>query len=365
MSAPPDRQHLLGTTLEAFTAFCADHEIPAYRARQVFEWVYPKAVPDFAGMTNLPKPLREQWAREWIVRTSTVDRRQVATDGTVKLLLRWPDGATSECVLIPDGRRRTACISSQVGCPVGCAFCASGLNGLQRQLSAGEIVEQVLRVRDLCEPRDRGHQETQPAASLPEPARLSNIVFMGLGEPLANYAAVLGAIRILNAPWGPNIGARSITVSTVGLPTQIRRLAREGLQINLAVSLHAPDDKLRGQLIPWAKRVPIAELVAAGREYYETTHREVTIEYILLDGVNDQPEQATQLVKICRQMRCNVNLIRYNPVPGLRFERPKTFAVQRFVERLRERGVNVHVRKSRGLDIDAACGQLRRSTLTP
>ncbi|NLX20513.1 MAG: 23S rRNA (adenine(2503)-C(2))-methyltransferase RlmN [Phycisphaerae bacterium] len=363
MDAPCDRQHLLGTSLDEFAASCEDCGMPPYRAQQVFEWVYAKGAHDFAAMTNLSKPLREQWARQWIVRTATVDRRQISTDGTVKLLLRWPDGAASECVLIPDGRRRTACISSQVGCPVGCAFCASGLNGLQRQLSAGEIVEQVMHVRDLCEPRTPEASAPPGTPPLPEPARLSNIVVMGLGEPLANYAALLRALRIINAPWGPDIGARSITVSTVGLPTQIRRLAKEGLQINLAVSLHAPEDKLRGRLIPWAKRVPIEELVAAGREYYETTHRELTIEYILLDGVNDQPEHATQLVKICRQMRCNVNLIKYNPVPGLPFDRPKTFAVQKFVERLRERGVNVHIRKSRGLDIDAACGQLRRSTL--
>jgi 23S rRNA (adenine2503-C2)-methyltransferase len=196
----------------------------------------------------------------------------------------------------------------------------------------------------------------------PDASRLNNLVFMGLGEPLANYTSVVQAIRIINADWGPNIGARRITVSTVGLPGQIRRLAKEDLQINLAISLHAPTDELRRELIPWAKKVSIAELVAAGREYFEKTGREVTLEYVLLGGVNDELDHANKLVKICRQMRCNVNLIRYNPVPGLAFERPSSFAAHRFTEQLRSRGVNVHVRKSRGLDIEAACGQLRRTT---
>jgi len=183
-----------------------------------------------------------------------------------------------------------------------------------------------------------------------------------MGEPLANYDAVTRAIRIINADWGLNIGARSITVSTVGLPDKIRRLANEGLQINLAISLYAPDEPLRRKLIPWARRAPIDQLIAAGRYYFEKTGREVTLEYLLLADVNDQPEHANELVKVCRKMRCNVNVIRYNPVSGLGFERPTSFATHKFVARLRSRGINAHVRKSRGLDIDAACGQLRRST---
>jgi 23S rRNA (adenine2503-C2)-methyltransferase len=186
---------------------------------------------------------------------------------------------------------------------------------------------------------------------------------MGLGEPLINYKSVLKAIRIINAPWGLNIGARNITISTVGLPRQIRKLADEGLQINLAISLHAPSDELRRELIPWAKKVPLEELIAAGRYYFDRTGREVTLEYVLLAGVNDKTEHAYDLVRVCRKMRCNVNLIRYNPVPHLPFERPESFAARNFAERLRERGVNAHIRKSRGLDIDAACGQLRRASL--
>jgi 23S rRNA (adenine2503-C2)-methyltransferase len=337
-------RHLLGTPLDAFAAWCEEQDLPAYRARQVYEWVFRRGADSFEAMTNLSKPLRAVMSEHWSVFTSVIAARQVSTDGTTKLLLQWPDAATSECVLIPDDKRRTACISSQVGCPVGCAFCASGIGGLQRQLSPGQIVEQAMRVRQLSD-------EAHP---------LGNIVLMGLGEPLANYGAVLAAIRIVNADWGMNIGARKITISTVGLPSQIRRLAREGLQVNLAISLHAPNDGLRRQLIPWAKNVSIEELIAAAREFFDVTGREVTLEYILLAGVNDEIEHAHQLTKVARQMRCNVNLIRYNPVADLGFERPDSYRSHRFVEELRSRGVNVHIRKSRGIDIDAACGQLRR-----
>jgi 23S rRNA (adenine2503-C2)-methyltransferase len=395
------RRHLLDVTPEEFAAFCAEHDLPAYRNKQVFEWVYRKGAADFDAMTNLSKPLREMLAEHWAIFTSRILRRQDSKDGTTKLLLEWPDGATSECVLIPDEERRTACISSQVGCPVGCAFCASGLAGLQRQLTSGEIVEQAMRVRQLCDEEGRGARDegrgaeksdegrgtTGEDAATGSPSgselkaqsskklaaqgpkseaaagnRLSNIVFMGLGEPLANYAAVVKAIRLINADWGMNIGARKITLSTVGLPAQIRKLAGEDLQINLALSLHAPNDVLRRKLIPWAAKIPIDDLVASICEYFERTGREATIEYILLGGVNDQPEQAYELGTLCRKMRCNVNLIRYNPVAGLGYERPGSYESQRFLQRLRERGINAHIRKSRGRDIDAACGQLRRTT---
>jgi len=317
---------------------------PAFRAAQALEWVYARGVTGFAAMSNLPKDLRAGLDAQLPIFRSTVIREQRASDGTVKRLLRWPDGATSECVLIPDGLRRTACISTQVGCPVGCTFCASGLGGLQRQLSAGEIVEQAMRTRQLC---DDDH-------------RLSNVVFMGLGEPLANYAATVRAVRTINAPWGMGIGARKITVSTVGLPTQMRRLADERLQITLALSLHAPADELRRDLIPWAQNVSIAELVDAARYYFDRSGREVTLEYILLGGVNDQADHARALAAVAKRMRSNVNLILYNPVIDLPFERPTDDQAGRFLDLLRNRGVNTHLRRSRGLDIDAACGQLRR-----
>jgi 23S rRNA (adenine2503-C2)-methyltransferase len=317
---------------------------PPYRAEQILRWIYREHATAWEQMSNLSKGLRERLSAEVPIFQSQVVQKQESTDGTVKLLLRWPDGATSECVLIPEAPRNTACISTQVGCPVGCLFCASGLEGLQRNLSAGQIVEQAMRVRELV-----GGDE-----------RLSNIVFMGLGEPLANYEATVQAIRTINADWGMNIGARKITVSTVGLPKQMKRLADENLQITLALSLHAPNDELRRKLIPWAERISMEALIEAGRYYFDQTGREVTLEYILLGGVNDLLEHALELAKVSRKMRSNINLIPYNPVAGLPYERPTKERVHQFVLKLRERGINAHVRKSRGLDIDSACGQLRR-----
>ncbi len=339
------RRHILDLDLDGLRAFFAEFGEKSFRAQQVFEWVFEKGVYSFDAMTNLSKALRVSLDERLAVLTSEIVRRSESRDGTIKLLLRWPDGATSECVMIPDETRRTACISSQVGCPVGCRFCASGIGGLQRNLTAGEIIEQVLRVR--AEAEQSGE-------------RLSNVVFMGLGEPLANYDAVMAAVRTINAEWGANIGARKITISTVGLPKQMRRLAEEGLQLNLALSLHAPTDALREKLIPWAEKIELTELTQACRYYFETTGREITLEYILLDEVNDRLTHAEQLARFCRQFRCNVNLIRYNPVEGLPYGRPQSDAAMAFQKSLRDHGVNSHLRKSRGLDIDAACGQLRR-----
>jgi len=339
------RVHLLDWTPEQLGAWFAARGEKSFRATQVFEWIYQKGATSFEQMTNLSKSLRDTLAAEFVVFSGEIIRRAASSDGTVKSLIRWPDGATSECVMIPAEARRTACISSQVGCPVGCRFCASGLGGVERNLTPGQIVEQILRVS---------------AEAVASGERLSNLVFMGLGEPLANYDAVLAAVRIINAPWSLNIGARKITISTVGLPKQIRRLAEEGLQVNLALSLHAPTDDLRAQLIPWAEKIGIADLTAACRYYFEKTGREITLEYILLDQVNDRQLHARQLAKFAKTLRCNVNLIRYNPVEGLPYGRPSSEATTAFQRHLRDNGVNAHVRTSRGLDIDAACGQLRR-----
>ncbi|MEM0914859.1 MAG: 23S rRNA (adenine(2503)-C(2))-methyltransferase RlmN, partial [Planctomycetota bacterium] len=299
---------------------------------------------------------------------------QHATDATRKLLIDWsphppfaqdnaalpvlPDdgsayaGDRTECVMIPadEGKRRTACISSQVGCPVGCRFCASGLGGLDRNLTAGQIVEQAWRLAWMPDPT---HPDGQPTG-------LSNIVFMGMGEPLSNYAAVTRAIITLTADWGMNLSARKVTLSTVGLPAQMRRLADAGLPpITLAVSLHAPNDELRREIIPWAERIAIDQIVDAGRYYFDRTGREVTLEYILLGRVNDQPRHARELAGVAKRLRSNVNLIRYNEVAGLPYARPDDDDVHRFQRVLRDRGVNAHLRASRGRDIAAACGQLR------
>ncbi len=337
---------LCDLTPDALGALIKAWEQPTYRAAQILKWVYQRGATSYDDMTDQPAWFRARLAEHLPLYRSTVVRQLEARDGTIKLLLAWPDDATTECVLICDGPRRTACLSTQVGCPVGCVFCASGLDGLSRQLSTGEIVEQALRVRQLCGGADR----------------LTNVVFMGLGEPLANYQATVAAVRAINASWGLAIGARRITVSTVGLPVQMRRLADEGMQITLALSLHAPNDELRKQIIPWAQRVDMESLIEAARYYFDRTGREVTLEYVLLDGVNDAPEQAAGLASILGRMRGNVNLISYNPVPGLAFKRATPQATRRFLNVLRARGATAHLRPSRGQNIEAACGQLRRRT---
>jgi 23S rRNA (adenine2503-C2)-methyltransferase len=333
--------HLLDMTPTDLEAWCRDRGLEGYRGGQLLEWVYRHRAESFEAMTNLPKRLRGDLDGQLAIYQSQVTARRQAEDGTDKLLLTWADGATTECVLIPERHRQTACVSTQVGCPVGCAFCASGLAGFERNLTAGQIVEQAMRLR-------AGAEEG-----------LSHVVLMGIGEPLLNYEAVLSAIRTLNAPWGLGIGARRITLSTVGVPKQIRRLAGEGLQINLALSLHAPTDTLRRELVPMAQTVSIAEIVEAARDCFDQTGREVTLEYVLLGGVNDRQTHAERLVAIARQIRCNVNLIRYNPVAGLPFGAPEPDAVTAFAGVLRRGGVNVQIRASRGGDIEAACGQLR------
>lgn len=340
--------HLLGATPDERRALVAELGLEPYRAAQLGRWVWEKGAASVEAMTDLSKEARQRLSSRAMVRGGQVADISRAGDGTSKLLIRWTDGACVECVWIPDERRHTACLSSQVGCPVGCRFCASGLEGVERNLTAGEIVEQAMQIRAL----------------LPPGERLSNVVMMGMGEPLANYAAVVKAIRLLNAPPpdGMGIGARRITLSTVGLPAQIRRLAGEGLSINLALSLHCPDEKLRRELIPWGRGVPIRELIDACVFYFERTGREVTLEYVLLEGVNMEPLHAAQLAAICRRLRCNVNLLRYNPVPGLPYRRPAAETAFAFQRLLRDKGVNAHIRRSRGVEADAACGQLRRRT---
>jgi 23S rRNA (adenine2503-C2)-methyltransferase len=316
-----------------------------YRGRQLREWIYHKLSADPGVISNLSKLQRKTLTEGFDFGLGRVTHQQMSADGTWKILVNWDSGAMAESVVIPDGIRRTACISSQVGCPVGCRFCASGINGVKQNLSADRIVQQIFLLDQILAKKKE---------------RIGNVVFMGMGEPLANYANVMRAVRILNHPECFNIGARKITISTVGVPPKMRELARENLQLNLAISLHAPNESLRKQLIPWAEHFSLADILDAARYYFDETGREVTLEYILLHGVNDKPEQARQLAAICKTLRANVNLIRYNEVEGLPFERPKAEDVVRFQLILREGGVNVHVRKSRGRDIDAACGQLRR-----
>ncbi len=341
-----DRIHVLDLSRDELRAALTGLDLPAYRADQVRRWIFEKRVDDWATMSNLSRLDRARLGEAFVIGTGQVIEHGRARDGVHKLLIGWADGASSETVMIPsrDGRR-TACISSQVGCPVGCRFCASGIGGLERNLTAGQIVEQVWQLARVA---------------LPAQERISNVVFMGIGEPLANYAAVVKAVRLINAPDGPNVGARKITISTIGLPGQIRKLAGEDLQVTLALSLHAPEQALRAELIPWAAKIPLDGVLSAARHYFERTGREITLEYVLLDGVNTLPRHADRLAEIAHSLRCNVNLICYNPVVELGYARPARTTVQTFGDRLRRHGINAHVRPSRGLDIDAACGQLRR-----
>ena len=327
----------LSLTFDELTDAVEQVGIPRYRAKQLADWVYAKGVTDPVAMTNLPTDLVERLK----IMTSRVASRADSTDGTLKLLLELADGQHTECVLIPEDRRATACVSTQVGCAMGCSFCASGLGGLKRNLTGPEILEQVLHLRQAAE------------------KKVTHVVFMGIGEPLANLDATIEAIRALVDPQRFGISARHITVSTIGLPKQIRTLAREDIPITLAISLHAPNDALRQQLIPAAARTSITDILTAGRDFFQARKREVTLEYVMLAGVNDTGICADALVKLAKQLRCNVNLIRYNPVESLPYLPSTSVAIKAFMKRLRTRGVNAHLRISRGSDIAAACGQLR------
>jgi 23S rRNA (adenine2503-C2)-methyltransferase len=328
---------VLELTLEQLSDALAAAGQPRYRAKQVSAWVFSRGVSEPETMTNLPPALRS----ELTVLDSTIAARAESSDGTLKLLVEYRDGERVECVMIPSGNRATACISTQAGCAMGCRFCASGAGGLRRQLTGGEILQQVLHL---------GQQADR---------KITNVVFMGMGEPLANYAATIFAVRALIDPQRFALSARHITVSTIGLPGQIRKLAAEDLPITLAISLHAPNDTLRTQIMPATKRWPLEKVLAAAEVFYQARRREITLEYVLLAGVNDTNVCAEGLAKIARRLRCNVNLIRYNPTGSGEFAPPSLNALRQFAQRLERRGINVNIRRSRGADADAACGQLR------
>ncbi len=327
---------------EELTKKLAEWGEPPYRARQILTWIYQRGASTYQEMTDLPESLREQLSTEWAPLSSEVIEKSRSSDETSKLLLRLHDGELIETVIIREGDRRTACISTQVGCPVACIFCASGLDGVSRNLKPHEIVEQVLAVN----------------RSLPKENKLTNVVVMGSGEPLLNADNLIEAIRNMNEPSLMGFGARRVTVSTVGLPDRIRRLADVGLQLNLAVSLHAPNDTLRKKIIPTAR--PIADILAATDVYQTKTGREVTFEYVLLKGVNDAPEHASELARTLGRRQCLINLIPQNPVPGVDLCAPDRAACELFQSILQNAGHRTTLRKTKGQSIDAACGQLRR-----
>lgn len=344
---------------------CADIKaegLPVFRVEQIRHWVFARKTADFAGMTNLSLELRALLAEEYDIFCGKVITHQKSHDGTEKLLIEWRDGHRVECVLLRDDRNhRTACISSQVGCAMGCLFCASGLDGFVRNLSRGEILEQILRLNQL----------------LPNTERLTHLVIMGTGEPLFNLSALLPALGEATAGDSLDLSKRRVTISTVGIPQGIDELAESGVSYRLAVSLHAPNDALRNTIVPQNRHFGIAKIIAATDRFFQATGRRVTFEYVLIDKINDRPEHARELVQLLKKCclagqvlltasraeyhTALVNLIPFNPVKGLPYRTPTTAAIKKFVELLEQGGVDVKIRYKKGDLINAACGQLRRS----
>lgn len=339
-------RHLLDVSNEDLKAWLTERGHKPFRAKQIRRWLFAGRAREFADMTDLPAALREELAAEFTLWTADVARHLTTDDGTEKLLLAWPDGHRIECVLLREGERRSICISTQVGCAMGCVFCASGLDGVARNLTEGEIREQILRLDRL----------------LPDGERLSHIVVMGMGEPLANLERLLPALGDATAADGLGISARRITISTVGLPPAIDKLADRNVPYHLAVSLHAPNDALRNDLVPVSKKIGIGPILAAADRFFDVTGRRITYEYVLLGGINDSKAHARELADLLSGRNALVNVIPFNPVEGLPYQTPSDKAVRQFVQTLESAGLQVQVRKRKGDRINAACGQLRRST---
>jgi 23S rRNA (adenine2503-C2)-methyltransferase len=349
MKYAPAKRPIKSVTLEELETQFREMGQPAYRAKQVLQWLYGKRVKSFAEMTNLSAELRTKLDAEFGFDVLEPIRKQGSKDTTQKFLFRLGDGSLIETVLIPASPalygersdRRTICISSQVGCAYGCKFCASGLDGFSRNLHAGEIVDQFLRVEELSG------------------ERINNIVFMGMGEPLANYDNLLRAINIINAEWGIGLGARHITVSTSGLAPMIRKLAEQPLQIRLAISLHGATDEVRQQIMPVNRKYPLTELLSALDYYTERKSQRITFEFILIEGINDSLEQAAALATVTKRLGAKINCIPYNTVEGLPWNRPSLRRQDAFMDVLHRAGVAATIRREKGHDIEAACGQLR------
>jgi len=336
--------NLIGLSRAELEQMALDMGEKAYRGRQIFKWIYKRLVFDFEQMTDIRAEVRRVLAQKYEISLPQIIEQRKSRDGTQKLLLELHDGHLIEAVLIfdDDSDRRTLCISSQAGCALGCHFCATGFLGLARNLSAGEIIAQVLLVREQFGDKDA----------------FDNLVFMGMGEPLLNYEKVKTAIDILTDSLGPMLGAKRITVSTSGIVPGILKLAQSGSKVNLAISLNAPDDETRLKLMPVTKSYPLDEIMRAVKKWTKVHARRVTFEYILFKGINDREEDALKLAQLVRGVPCKINLLAYNPVAGAGFERPDEKDVERFAKILYPRTPAVTVRKSRGQDIEAACGQL-------
>jgi 23S rRNA (adenine2503-C2)-methyltransferase len=356
-------------------------EQPVYRVTQLLEWLYVRHATTWDAMTNLPKILRALLSENYSLQTLELVRKQGSRDITQKFLWKLADGAFIESVLIPANPalygeasdRHTLCVSTQVGCAYGCKFCASGLDGWKRNLTPNEIVEQVLAIErwniaESCKLQVEGckSEAGEPSTFNLQPSTLprliNNLVIMGMGEPLANYENLLKALRILNAPWGGGIGARKITISTSGLVPQIRRLADEPEQFRLAISLHGATDEVRQRIMPVNRKYPLKELTAALEYYQAQKDRMITFEYILIAGVNDAIEQTQPLGALARHLRAKINLIPYNKVEGLPWQRPGEEVCEDFLDALEKQKIPATLRREKGHDIDAACGQLRLQT---
>ncbi len=345
----PNLPDLKGLLPEEIAAALAPLGAPAFRAKQLFAWLHRRGVTRVDEMTDLPADLRQTLSTHFHLTAHSMLERATAADGTTRYLFGLADGQTIESVYIPEATRATLCVSSQVGCPFGCTFCATGQSGFTRNLTAAEIVDQVYRVQ----------------AELPEGRRITNVVYMGMGEPLANYDAVIRSVRLLIHPLGLDLAQRRITLSTVGIVPGIERLAQEGLQVNLAISLHAPTQADRVKLVPIARKYDLDSLMAATRRYVQTTGRKVTFEYTVVPGSNDREADAEALAALVRRLQSLVNVIPLNPAEGqpagMRLHPQELRArAEQFAEMLRRRRVEVAVRASRGGEVTGACGQLRQ-----
>jgi 23S rRNA (adenine2503-C2)-methyltransferase len=363
MAFKPEKPSIHGETPDTLGERLVAAGHPRYRAGQVFEWLYPRRAEIAETMTNLPAGLRAWLAEQYDFEATSLVQRKASSDVTQKILQRLRDGSLIETVIIrapmegvgQEKSRRTICISTQVGCAYGCKFCASGLEGWKRDLSVGEIVSQLVQV---CRIEDKA----DPARAAEGLASFDNIVVMGMGEPLANYDNLLAALRIVNAQWGFGFGARRVTISTSGVVPKILKLAEEPLGFRLAISLHGATNEVRNQIMPVNKKFPLEELIPAAKAFARKHGRMLTLEFILIEDINDSLEQARKLAVIARELHAHVNLIPYNKVEGLPWVRPSLTRQDRFVKELRALGVTATLRREKGHDIDAACGQLRLQT---
>ncbi|MFA5059489.1 MAG: 23S rRNA (adenine(2503)-C(2))-methyltransferase RlmN [Candidatus Omnitrophota bacterium] len=339
------KRNIKGFSYEELVDYFGSIKEKPFRATQVFEWIYQKGASGFEAMSSLPISLRNRLQEDLVFNSIVLEKQNGSADQTNKFLFSLNDKEKIETVLIPAQERTTVCVSTQAGCKFKCGFCASGLGGLRRNLDCGEIIDQILYVKQ--------HSENRP---------LSHVVFMGVGEPLDNYDNVVKAIRIINSPQGDPIAARRITISTCGLIPQIQKLSQEKIQVELAVSLHGSNNDIRGQLMPVNRKYPLADLVAACRSYIQKTNRQVTFEYILIKNLTCTEKSAEELGKLFKGMICKINLIPYNKVEEFPHEPPTKMEMLLFKQRLAQLGVHATIRMPRGKDVNAACGQLRHSS---